>query len=31
MSATEFAMGVVYTFVGYQAYASRRRASIQIA
>ena len=28
MSATEFAMGVVYTFVGYQAYASRRWASI---
>jgi ABC-2 type transport system permease protein len=34
--ATEFAIGVVYTFVGYQAlrlmeYSSRRRASIQIA
>jgi ABC-2 type transport system permease protein len=34
--ATEFAIGVVYTVVGYQAlrvmeYASRRRASIQIA
>jgi ABC-2 type transport system permease protein len=34
--ATEFAIGVVYTFVGYQLlrvmeYASRRRASIQIA